>query len=76
MERLKGQHGEEFDRILNSNLIPPLDDSGLLLDDFEYFLAVRLDHVINRVRELTEGIEGVAVATESAKTGQPTFGLA
>ena len=52
MARLREQHGAGFDEILASNLIPPLEDSGLLLDDFEYFLAVRLDMILSRINGL------------------------
>ena len=62
MNRLKERHGLTFDSILSSNLIPPLEDSGLLLDDFEYFLAMRLEVVLDRIRQLVEGIDGSAVA--------------
>ena len=53
MTRLQEQHGPAaFDGILNSNLIPSLEDSGLLLDDVEYFLSVRLDLILNKINEL------------------------
>ncbi len=53
MSRLREQHGREmFDKILNTNLIPPLEDSGLLLDDFEYFLAVRSELIVKKINEL------------------------
>jgi hypothetical protein len=53
MARLSAQHGPEvFDQILASNLIPPLADSGLLEDEFEYFLAVRLDLILKKINEL------------------------
>jgi len=53
MARLRAQHDPaDFDQILASNLIPPLDDSGLLLDDFEYFLAARLDLIVKKINEL------------------------
>ena len=53
MSRLRDQHGAAaFDQILASNLIPRLEDSGLLLDDFEYFLAVRLDFIVRKINEL------------------------
>jgi len=53
MTRLAAQHGsKEFDRILASNLVPPLDDSGLLLDDFEYFLEARLEMIVTRINDL------------------------
>ena len=37
---------------LASNLIPPLEDSGLLIDEFEYFLAVRLELIVSKINEL------------------------
>jgi len=49
MSRIKQQHGPAFDKILASNLIPPLEDSGLLIDDFEYFLAVRLEMIVDKI---------------------------
>lgn len=53
MARLREQHGKAaFDAILASNLIPPLEDSGLLEDEFEYFLDLRLDVIVNKIREL------------------------
>jgi hypothetical protein len=56
MSKLKDRHGAtHFDEILASNLIPPLDDSGLLLDDFEYFLAIRLELIVKRINELAAG---------------------
>jgi hypothetical protein len=54
MARLREQHGAEFDEILSSNLIPPLEDSGLLLDDFEYFLAARLELLVSRINQLAD----------------------
>ncbi len=52
MARLREQHGAAaFDAILSSNLIPPLEDSGLLLDDIEYFLSVRLDLILAKINE-------------------------
>lgn len=64
MARLKERHGEEFDKILNSNLIPPLEDSGLLLDDFDYFLSVRREVVVNCIQKFVEGAEGSAAAAD------------
>jgi len=61
MAPLRQQHGAEFDKILLSNLIPPLEDSGLLLDDFDYFLAMRLELLVSRIDQLTAG------ASESAE---------
>jgi len=53
MARLRDTHGRDrFDDILASNLIPPLEDSGLLLDDFEYFLAARLEMIVGKINEL------------------------
>ena len=64
MARLREEHGPEvFDQILASNLIPPLEDSGLLLDDFDYFLAIRLDLIVNRINDLAGA--SVAAARES-----------
>lgn len=54
MARLREKHGPAaFDQILDSNLIPPLEDSGLLEDEFEYFLAMRLELIVKRINELT-----------------------
>jgi hypothetical protein len=53
MARLKEQHGlAALDEILATNLIPPLEDSGLLLDDFDYFLAFRLELIMDKINEL------------------------
>jgi hypothetical protein len=53
MVRLRDQHGAaEFDEILATNLIPPLNDSGLLEDEFEYFLAVRRDLIVATINKL------------------------
>ena len=53
MARLRTQHGPAaFDQILASNLVPPLVDSGLLEDEFEYFLDVRLDLILKKINEL------------------------
>ena len=41
-----------FRSILASNLIPPLEESGLLEDEFEYFLAVRLELILKKINEL------------------------
>lgn len=50
MARLKEQYGAAaFDEILASNLIPPLEDSGLLIDEFEYFLEVRLGLIVSKI---------------------------
>jgi hypothetical protein len=62
MTRLKEQHGISFDAILAANLTPPLDDSGLLIDDFEYFLTVRLETIVRKINELA-GTESSAVGT-------------
>ncbi len=52
MARLRAQHGPAaFDQILASNLIPPLADSGLLEDESEYFLTVRLGLIIKKINE-------------------------
>ena len=57
MARLKAQHGPAaFDEILASSLIPPLEDSGLLLDDLEYFLAVRLELIVRKINELAGAV--------------------
>ena len=58
--RLRQEHGVEFDKILNSNLIAPLEDSGLLIDDFDYFLAGRLELVVGRINQLAEGASETA----------------
>jgi hypothetical protein len=53
MARLRETHGPAaFDQILASNLIPPLEESGLLEDEFEYFLAVRLELILKKINEL------------------------
>lgn len=55
MGRLREQHGAaRLDEILASNLIPPLEESGLLLDEFEYFLAIRLELIVRTINELAE----------------------
>jgi hypothetical protein len=67
MARLKEQHGPAaLDGILASNLIPPLEDSGLLLDDFEYFLAVRLELIVKRINEFTRGAAEHVVPVDGA----------
>src|SRR5690606_8987223 len=43
MGTLRAQHGERFDSILASNLIPPLADSGILESEYEYFLHARCE---------------------------------
>ncbi len=54
MTKLRDRHGaDQFDEILATNLIPPLEDSGLLIDDFEYFLSVRLEMIVNKINELS-----------------------
>jgi hypothetical protein len=53
MSKLRDKHGEaEFDRILATNLMPPLRESGLLEDEYEYFLHVRLERIVSRINEL------------------------
>lgn len=51
MARLRDGH-DNFDEILATNLIPPLEDSGLLLDDFDYFLELRLVFIVRKINEL------------------------
>jgi hypothetical protein len=64
MARLREEHGPiVFDQILASKFIPPLEDSGLLLDDFDYFLAIRLDLIVNKINELAGA--SVTAARES-----------
>lgn len=46
-------HGRETDRILTSNLIPPLAESGLLTDNFDDFLTARAIYVANYINSLT-----------------------
>lgn len=54
MARLKEQYGiDAFDKILATNLIPPLEDSGLLLDDFDYFLAARRELIVKKINEFS-----------------------
>lgn len=52
MARLRDRHGAAFDKILASNLVPPLSESGLLEDEYEYFLAVRLEMIVKKINEL------------------------
>jgi hypothetical protein len=61
MARLREQHGAvAFDQILASNLIPPLADSGLLEDEFEYFLDARLELILKKINDLA-GVDSDAV---------------
>ena len=65
MEYLRKQHATSFDELLASNLIPPLEDSGLLLDEFEYFRAMRIEFLAARIRQLTEADEETKGRCES-----------
>jgi hypothetical protein len=53
MKRLRDIHGaDRFDEILATNLIPPLEYSGLLTDDLKWFLDVRTELIVEKVNEL------------------------
>jgi len=45
MTELRAKNFEHFESILASNLLPPLEESGLLNDDYERFLQVRAAYV-------------------------------
>ena len=53
MAELRGIHGEQFDSILESNLIPRACWQYLERDDFDGFLRERWHHLESRLQSLT-----------------------
>jgi hypothetical protein len=53
MRRLRDIHGAaRFDEILATNLLPPLEDSGLLIDELAFFLEMRTELIVAKVNDL------------------------
>ncbi len=52
MKELGAKDPEQFGSILASNLVPPLEKSGLLQDDYETFLQARAEHVAAAINAL------------------------
>ncbi len=49
---LRGEHGDQFDEVMASNLVPPSAVDRMLSDDYPGFLEARAEHLCNVVSRL------------------------